>query len=141
MQRVSDDQREDENEAAELDEALGGGGMRLDDAHDGARGAPALEIGERHGSRGNDRLDRANLVAIDHARLAEGEHEPGAVVGDRERGHLPRAQRLCGLGVRDAGVAASDGRCIAPDEKHGDDRHDENAGRPVLDRAASEGDR
>ena len=102
---VTDEQHGDDEQAAELDDALGGAGVRLDHAHDGARGAPSLEIGERDRAGGDDRLDRADLVAVHDARLAKRENETGAVVRDGEGGDLSRAQRLRGIGVGDARVA------------------------------------
>ena len=80
MECVTHEQHGDDEQAAELDDALRRAGVRLDHSNDGARGAPALEIGERNRRGGDDRLDRSNLVAVHEAGLAKREHEPGAVV-------------------------------------------------------------
>ena len=106
VERVGDEQREHENEAAELDEALGGAGVRLDYANERSRCAPALEIGQRDGARRNDRLGGAHLPSIDSAWRAKREYQTSAVIGDGERGDLAGAQCLGGFRIGEACVAA-----------------------------------
>ena len=88
VKRVADEQRDDEEQAHDLDHALGVvacGSMTLTTVPE----APHRSRSTRETARaGHDRLDGTDLMAVHEARLTKRENQTGAVVGDGQRGDL-----------------------------------------------------
>ena len=141
MQRVTEEHGKDEEHADDLDEALAGACVRLDDSHDCARCAPTLEIDERNRACGDDRLDGSNLTAIDYARRAQRQNQSLAVVGDEKRRDLAGAECLSGIGIGNSHVGAHGPRRETPDEEQGDRGDHERSAGPIANWAAFERDR